>query len=420
MSVPVTIVASGGIPATESANGAPVSPTSDGSGVPITLTADGRGWPVFGSGGGTPTLQTLTLSNTTPQATVPWTATIQNRTIGSTITATSSDGTVLTVSGSTVSGTFSGSGTPTITLTETLAGAIGSPKPSTVGVTVSAAPVTLNALTFSPNTATAGTAWTSTITGKTSGSTITATSSDGTPLTVSGTTISGTFSASGTPTITLTETLAGATNSPRPSTGSVTVAAAVSNFASDSFAGTSGTALAGQALTSGGNWTNTNFSPSGAVSKDGSGGVYSVGSGAEAIYYANGNPPSADYTVQATLNQLGAPGNSTSWIGIGARVSTNGDGYFILYSPGGANLILYSIIGGTESALGTYSLPSTPSNLTIALKVTGTTIQVIVNGTTQISVTNGSITAAGHVGVYGYNSGSPTSGAHISALSAHV
>jgi hypothetical protein len=93
-------------------------------------------------------------------------------------------------------------------------------------VTTQAASVTLAALTLSPTSATAGSAYSGTISGKTSGSTITATSSDGTTLTVSGTTVSGTFSAAGTPTITLTETLAGATNSPRSSTISFTVNAA--------------------------------------------------------------------------------------------------------------------------------------------------------------------------------------------------
>jgi len=66
--------------------------------------------------------------------------------------------------------------------------------------------VTLNALSIDDNTAVEDAAWSATITGKTSGSTITATSSDGTILTVVGTTVSGTFAAAGSPTITLQET----------------------------------------------------------------------------------------------------------------------------------------------------------------------------------------------------------------------
>lgn len=56
------------------------------------------------------------------------------------------------------------------------------------------------------------------ILGKTPGSTVTATSSDMTALTVNGSVINGTFTTLGTPTITLTETYADASNSPFAST----------------------------------------------------------------------------------------------------------------------------------------------------------------------------------------------------------
>jgi hypothetical protein len=74
--------------------------------------------------------------------------------------------------------------------------------------------ITLGTLTLSPLTATAGSLYTGSIATKTAGSTITASSSDGTSLTVSGSTLTGTFTTAGTPTINLTETLAGASNSP--------------------------------------------------------------------------------------------------------------------------------------------------------------------------------------------------------------
>ena len=95
-----------------------------------------------------------------------------------------------------------------------------------VTATPAAAALTLGALTLSPTTATAGTAFTGTVSGRTSGSTITASSSDGTALAVSGTSITGAFSAAGSPTITLTETLSGATNTPKTSTVGLTVSTA--------------------------------------------------------------------------------------------------------------------------------------------------------------------------------------------------
>lgn len=84
---------------------------------------------------------------------------------------------------------------------------------------------TLNALTIDDNTSVAGAAWSATITGKTSGSTITATSSDGTVLTVVGTTVSGTFALDGSPTVTLHETHPDA--APRDTGIAVTVAPGV-------------------------------------------------------------------------------------------------------------------------------------------------------------------------------------------------
>ena len=99
-----------------------------------------------------------------------------------------------------------------------------------LGVSLSAGTVapTLTALTLSSLTATAGSIFSAAIAGQTTGSSITASSSDGTVMTVSGSTLYGTFSAAGSPVITLVETLAGAMGSPKSSTATVTVAAAAS------------------------------------------------------------------------------------------------------------------------------------------------------------------------------------------------
>lgn len=88
--------------------------------------------PLGASGGSRgPALNTLSISPLIANALQTYTGTISSATTGSTITATSSDGTVLTVSGTgttrTISGRFTVDGTPTITLTETLAGYTNSP-----------------------------------------------------------------------------------------------------------------------------------------------------------------------------------------------------------------------------------------------------------------------------------------------------
>lgn len=88
--------------------------------------------------------------------------------------------------------------------------------------------IVLDPLLLSPRTATHAVAYSGTITGCTTGSTVAATSSDSTTLTVSGTgatrTVAGTFAAAGSPTITITETLAGAPNSPKPTSVNIKVA----------------------------------------------------------------------------------------------------------------------------------------------------------------------------------------------------
>lgn len=82
---------------------------------------------------------------------------------------------------------------------------------------------TLADLTLTTDTASVGVLWTSAIVGKTPGSTIVATSSDATSLVVTGASVSGTFAAIGSKTITLIETQPYATGSPKTSTDTVTV-----------------------------------------------------------------------------------------------------------------------------------------------------------------------------------------------------
>lgn len=81
-------------------------------------------------------LDPLVLALTTVAAGAAYSGTITGRVAGSTIAATSSDGTALTVTGNVVGGTFAAAGRKTITLTETLASAVNSPKITTVVVTV--------------------------------------------------------------------------------------------------------------------------------------------------------------------------------------------------------------------------------------------------------------------------------------------
>lgn len=83
---------------------------------------------------------------------------------------------------------------------------------------------TLQALSLSSTTATIGQAFSATISGRTAGSTLSLSGAGAAGLSISGTTVSGTLTAAGS--VDLVETLAGATNSPRTTSGAATVSAA--------------------------------------------------------------------------------------------------------------------------------------------------------------------------------------------------
>lgn len=83
----------------------------------------------------------------------------------------------------------------------------------------------LGDLTLNPMAATADVEWVGTLTGLTPGSTVEAVSDDDTELTVDGDTITGTFADAGSPVVTVTETLAGASDTPSVTTFEITVSA---------------------------------------------------------------------------------------------------------------------------------------------------------------------------------------------------
>lgn len=173
-----------------------------------------------------PILNALTISPSTATVGTSATITISGATAGSVITGTVPAGMTLNSAARTITGTPTTAGSPSIVLTETLAGATGSPRQSTVGVTIAAAPVTpvLGALTVSPSAATVGTAYSGTINGLTSGSSIALSGVGAAGLSIAGAVITGTPTTAGA--VNIIETLAGATGSPRTSSGVITVAAA--------------------------------------------------------------------------------------------------------------------------------------------------------------------------------------------------
>lgn len=250
-----------------------------------------------------PTLGAVTLSGTLNQNVPASGVTLSGLTNGSTV-AFSIAGLSVGTSGATrtVLGTPTGSGS--LNVTETLAGATNSPLTTNGVGTVVAAP-TLGTLTLS-GTLTNGTASSGTISGATVGSTI---ASGVTGLTVNSGArtyaFDGTGSAGSYPSA-LTETLTGATNSPKVSALSVAMAAVAAPVNTTAPAIT-GTASVGQVLTvSNGSWTN---SPSGYSFQWKSGGVDIIGATSQNYTVLNGD---AGNSISCAVTASNSGGNTTA------------------------------------------------------------------------------------------------------------
>jgi hypothetical protein len=119
------------------------------------------------------------------------------------------------------------------------------------------------------------------------------------------------------------------------------------------------------------------------------------GGDTQPTYYADVTPPSADYEVSAVVHNVNSTGVA---IGLWARLDTTAHrGYLASIGGGVIGLYLHYTGGGSSYTLG--GSASVAEGDTITLKVQGTTISVLVNGVTQITATDGTMTAAGKVGV---------------------
>lgn len=122
-----------------------------------------------------------------------------------------------------------------------------------------------------------------------------------------------------------------------------------------------------------------------------------------AKYYLALTPSSANYTASLTVN-VGAGSAVGQVLG---RASTSAYTCYDVVFIDGTGVQLYKVISGTATQLGSTYSGITTGTHTIALNMNGTTISAVVDGTTQISVTDSSISAAGTV-VIGLSNSSTT------------
>lgn len=176
----------------------------------------------------------------------------------------------------------------------------------------------------------------------------------------------------------------------------------------DLFAGGSGADLLSHIADTGQTWGGS----LGFFELDGSGQVWFNGGTTVTFQPFNWTPASADYDVTVTFNQLT---NTTGQIGVYGRGVDQLNCYF-LQTSGGGTVVLRRYIAGVSTAIpgatGTLTTPAGP----ITLRFRGTTISVLNNGSTAISGTDSTFTAAGTAGLYGWTTTGAAIGMHAGAF----
>ena len=161
----------------------------------------------------------------------------------------------------------------------------------------------------------------------------------------------------------------------------------------DSFTDTNGTLLNAHTSDSGPGWTLASADNNGAIQSNA---LLANGTANPTVYLYNSTPPTADYSVQAVLLI-----QSDSGSGVIGRADAIGTTYYqARYFKSLNQWQLFSTVAGASTTLGTYSETVTAGTTrTVKLTMAGTTITLLVDGVSQISVTNSAITAAGKAGL---------------------
>jgi lysophospholipase L1-like esterase len=134
------------------------------------------------------------------------------------------------------------------------------------------------------------------------------------------------------------------------------------------------------------------------------------------VHYASGTPASADYTVKANIRPATLLAGSE--IGVAGRVATAANTmYLARYINDTASWSLDKFVAGVFTNLGTFAQTLTATNTyELQLAMTGTTIALLVDGVSRVSVTDSGVAAAGKAGAYlasGTTAPTNTTGYHL-------
>lgn len=115
-------------------------------------------------------------------------------------------------------------------------------------------------------------------------------------------------------------------------------------------------------------------------------------------------PSAANVVATVTFDATSASSSNKSIFSVALRQTASGDGYRVDYPSDGTTASLVKRLGGTDTVLGTFSLPTAGSEIRTQVEASGTTIRAkawpvagSVPTTWGLSVTDSSITAAGKV-----------------------
>jgi hypothetical protein len=138
------------------------------------------------------------------------------------------------------------------------------------------------------------------------------------------------------------------------------------------------------------------------------------------IFYCSGTSANANYAITAVMRILSSQVHTNAILG---RLQTGSNDYYFVQFNGFAapdEWNLSKVVTGSETTLDTYvGSNSTATDYTLVFTLDGTSLSCTFDGVEQLSATDSDISAAGRVGVGGYDKPSNTSnGCHTDSISA--
>jgi hypothetical protein len=173
----------------------------------------------------------------------------------------------------------------------------------------------------------------------------------------------------------------------------------MAQFLNDTFS-SSDVQLSSHTGETGATWTRI-FDSGGTSTKVISG--YANFSNSAQIWTASGTPAGADYEVSAVTTYQGNLAADFHITGPAGRLAGTGDGYFCAWRTDAGQIQLHKVTNGSRTLIGSsnQTTPSSGTNVTLTLRMVGSTISVKKDGTEIISVTDTTYTAAGKAGIHG-------------------